>query len=436
MATDGARRTRRRFLTGWRKAVLYGRIAAHVAGRYALCPDRFAWRPWRYARFLIRAGRLLLAFRHDKPARVPGGWKLQLYLPAYPSAAFFTAIETKLLRTPPGPVTVVLSMTKACSYRCEHCYQSLDGGPDLDEAELLETARAVQESGVALFDIEGGEPLARFPRLLALLRAIDSRSEVWANTTGAGLTEERLAAMREAGLCGLMVSIHSTEASVHDAFCRVDGAFEAACEAVRLCRRMGLAAAANCVLSEDEIREGAIPRFMDFARDLGCDFVQLIHPKPAGMWLGRTEGMQRDEALLDLVRREHLRANGAACPEHPSLAAQAFEESAHILGCTAGAVDRFYVNATGEVQPCEFLNLSFGTVREEPFEAILERMRAAFPEPRTGWLCCTQAGEIQRLMVENGLTRTPLPRDLTERLVAGWDRGEPTPLYERLGIYR
>lgn len=436
MATRRARIEGRRFLTGWRKGVLYAWIAAHVAGRYALCPASFAWRPWRYVRFLLRAARLLLAFRHDKPVRVPGGWKLQLYLPAYPSRAFFTAIESKLLRTPPGPVTVVFSMTKACGYRCEHCYQSLDGGPDLDEAALLETARAVQDCGVALFDIEGGEPMARYPRLLGLVASLDSRSEVWVNTTGAGLTGERLAELRDAGLCGLMVSIHSTDPAAHDAFCGVEGAFETACDAVRLCGRMGLAAVANCVLSEDEIRAGGIPRLMDFARDLGCDFVQLIHPKPAGMWLGRTEGMQRDEALLGLVRSEHLRANSAACPEHPSLAAQAFEESAHILGCTAGAVDRFYVNATGEVQPCEFLNLSFGSVREEPFETILARMRAAFPEPRTDWLCCTQAGEIQRLVAENGLKRTPLPRELTERLVAGWDRGGPTPLYERLGIYR
>ena len=47
-----------------------------------------------------------------------------------------------------------------------------------------------------------------------------------------------------------------------------------------------------------------------------------------------------------------------------------------------------------------------------------------------------QAGEIQRLFEEHRLQRTPLPWAVTQKLVAGWDRGAPTPIYEKLGIYR
>jgi MoaA/NifB/PqqE/SkfB family radical SAM enzyme len=435
-APNASRRAGSRFLTGGRKLWVYLLIAGHVALRYGLQPGRFHWRPWEYARFICRAARLLAVFRHGKVVRVFRGYKLQLYLPAYPSPAFFHALDSKLLRCPPGPVTVVYSMTKACTYRCLHCYQHRDGGPDLEEDLLLQTARDMRDSGVAMFDIEGGEPLVRFPRLLALLQALDERSEVWINTTGAGLTPEMLQQLKEAGLFGMMVSIHSPDAALHDALTRVPGSFDVACEALRLCHGAGLVAAANSVLAEDEVRTGGLARLMDLARDLGCDFVQLIHPKPAGSWLGRMEGMQRDEALVADLRCEHLRYNSAACLDYPALAAQVFEEAPGVLGCTSGAVDRFYVNATGEVQPCEFLNLSFGNVREEPFATILARMRAAFPTPCSDWLCCTQAGAIHRLYEEHGLTHTPLPPELTRELVATWDRGQPTALYAKLGIYR
>jgi MoaA/NifB/PqqE/SkfB family radical SAM enzyme len=326
-------------------------------------------------------------------------------------------------------------MTKACDYKCAHCYQRQDGGPDVDEAMLIRTAVAVRDCGVAMFDIEGGEPFMRFDRLLRLVSALDARTEIWVNSTGAHAESRMLDEMKKAGVFGIMVSVHSSDAAAHDAFTGVPGSFDTACRIVRDWRARGLVAALNSVLSEADINSGGLARLMELARELDCDYVQLIHPKPAGKWLGRTEAMQTEHAVIDLIRREHIRFNSRSMHAYPALAAQAFEEAEHVLGCTAGAVDRFYVNATGEVQPCEFLNLSFGNVHDEPFETILGRMRAYFKVPGTDWLCCTQAAEIHRLFEAHHLQRTPLPWPVTQELVATWKRGTPTPIYAKLGIY-
>jgi len=425
----------RHFITGLGKVLLYVRIALGTAWHYALRPGRFGLSPARYVRFLRRALRLLLIFRHNKVVRVRNGYKLHLYLPAYPSRAFFYTIESKLLMRPPRPTTVVFSMTKACTYKCSHCYQARDGGPDLDEGLLLQTAQNVQDVGVAMFDIEGGQPFLRYPRLLRLVRALDERSEIWVNTTGAHLEPEMLAELKKAGLFGLIVSIHSTDPDEHDALTGVPGSFHVACDALKLCRRMNLAPAVNSVLSEEAIESGGLDKLMDLARELDCDYVQLIHPKPAGAWMGRTEGMQREARVLRHIRREHLRYNSRSMRDYPSLAAQAFEESPEILGCTAGAVDRFYVNACGEVQPCEFLNISFGNVNDEPFTRVYERMRSYFPNPCCDWLCCTQAEAVHNLFAGHELKRTPVPWEIAQGLVETWNRGRPTPVYKQMGIY-
>lgn len=421
--------------TGVSKALLYALIALHVAGRYGVRPRSFGWNPLRYAAFLRRALHLLLAFRHDKPVRTPQGWKLHLYVPAYPTAAFFHTIEAKFLNQPPGPTTVVYSMTKACRYKCPHCYQRNDKGADVDETQLCATARRLQDIGVAFFDIEGGEPFMRYDRLLSLVRTLDARSEIWINTVGDGVTLERLEELRSSGAAGVMVSVHSTDSGQHDAFCGVPGAFEVACRCVRLAREAGLAAALNSMLSEEELQKGRLSELMALADELGCHYVQLIHPKPSGGWLGRDDQMQRGEAILRQVHEAHRHYNSSASSYTTALAAQAFEERPDVLGCTAGAIDRFYVNANGELQPCEFLNISFGNLTREPFEVVYGRMRAAFPDARTDWLCCTLAPEIHRLFVESGSKHTPLPWELTRELVGRWDRGEPTPLYRKLGIY-
>jgi MoaA/NifB/PqqE/SkfB family radical SAM enzyme len=422
--------------TGGAKALLYTRMAGHVALRYAARPGDFHWNPFRYLVFLKRALTLLLAFRHDKPVRTSAGWKIHLYVPAYPSSAFFHTIEAKLLMQPPGPSTVVYSMTKACQYRCPHCYQRKDKGADVPEDQLCATARTLQDIGVAFFNIEGGEPFMRFDRLLTLVRALDARSEIWINTTGDGATPERLRELRESGAAGLIVSMHSPRPAEHDAFCRVEGAFETACRCVRQAREAGLAVAFNSVLSQEALRDGQLEELMALADEMDCHFVQLIHPKPSGGWLGKEEDMQRGEAILQQVRDAHLHYNSGASPLTTALAAQAFEEQAGVLGCTAGAIDRFYVNANGELQPCEFLNISFGNLTREPFAVVYQRMREVFSDAGTDWLCCTQASEINRLFVESGGKHTPLPWELTQTLVAGWSRGDETPLYRKLGIYR
>jgi MoaA/NifB/PqqE/SkfB family radical SAM enzyme len=416
------------------QALLYLRIALRVAAHYLIRPRQFHYNPIRYIAFLKNAALLLLIFRHNRPIRTPTGWKLHLYLPEFPSAAFFRAIEAKLIHSPPGPVTVVFSMTKACRYKCEHCYQRKDAGSDLDEPALLQLARDVHDAGTSMFDIEGGEPLLQPVRLIHLCETVRQGTEIWINTTGDQLSNHMILRLKRAGLYGVMVSIHSPQHHLHDAFTGVPGSFKTAYSAIQACRKAGLVVAINAVLSEEELRAGELDVLMELSRSLQCHFVQLIHPKASGLWLGRTEQMQTDPALIDQIRNDHIRYNRHDHASYPALAAQAFEEAPHVLGCTAGAIDRFYINAHGEVQPCEFLNVSFGNIQSEPFKLILKRMRKAFPIPGTDWLCCTRAAEIAEAIEAAGGT-TPLPWSETEKLVQHWPQPPPTPIYKKLGIY-
>jgi MoaA/NifB/PqqE/SkfB family radical SAM enzyme len=427
---------RRSMLIGWRKQLLFARVAVHVAVHFAResAGGRMAAR--EYLQFLYRALLFLGAVRHNKVVRRGDLYKLQLYMPAYPSRAFFHALE-KLHRPQPGPTSVVLSMTRACTYHCPHCYQRLDRGKDLDQGRLVEVARAMQEIGVSTFDIEGGEPFLRPDRLLALMEAIDDRAEVWVNTTGANVTPSLVARLKAAGLAGVMVSIHAADAPAHDAFTGVRGSFDVACAALRTFSRAGAFTAINCCPSPETASGDGLRRLFDLARDLGCDFVQVIHGKSAGGWLGRIAAESDSRGAIETLQAMHLSYNNAReYRRHPCIAAQVFDEQGALFGCTAGGIERFYVGADGEVQPCEFLNVSFGNVNEEPFATIFARMRACFQRPGTDWLCCTQADSIAEAIREHGLHRTPVPWEITRTLIGSWPRGAETPLYEKLGIYR
>ena len=62
-------------------------------------------------------------------------------------------------------------------------------------------------------------------------------------------------------------------------------------------------------------------------------------------------------------------------------------------------------------------------------------MRSAFPIPSCEWVCCSRADEVAEALKAAG-GETPLKWEHTQELVKNWKCGEPTPIYEKAGIYK
>lgn len=413
----------KRFVTGLEKLLFYCRMSLGCALKFRSIP------------LIWKAGKFTKVFFCHKLLQLPTGeYKLDFYMPRYPSEAFFTAMKDKLCARPPRPVSVVWSVTKACRYRCPHCYQGFDSTQEMPLEKMLQAAKAVRDSGVSAWAVEGGEVMLRFERTTALLEEIKGL-EVWVNSTGDGATPEKIARLKELEVTGVMSSIHSISPEKHDAFTGVPGSFSTALGFLELCSKAGMLTGFNTVLTDEEIIAGKIDDIMALAAEVKCDYIQLIHPKSCGRWGNMTFDTSRHEQAVKIACEAQKKYNSFRRKNAPILTAQVFEESPQMLGCTAGGIDRFYVGCSGEVQPCEFVNVSFGNLCSEPYEVIYERMRRAFPVPGCDWICCKYASAIASAIEKNG-GPTPLPAEETEKLVKNWSQGAPTPVYERMGIYK
>ncbi|MBI5546576.1 MAG: radical SAM protein [Deltaproteobacteria bacterium] len=425
------------FVTGvarlWAFAYLIVALFLRYTGQLVL----FRMGPRRYVVTLLRLLRFLKVLRHNKVVKINGGYKFQLYFPVFPSPAFDHALKKfDPATTDPGPLSVVIGMTKACSYACPHCYQRHDVGGELELETLVGALREMQQVGVALFNLEGGEPMLKLERLLHLVRALGEKAEVWVNTTGDGVTLEKAKAMREAGVYGVFVSLHSPDRQECEAFFGKPGSFEVALQAMSTFRQVGIAVAINYCASVQHAQTDGCERLFDLARDQGCAFVQLIHNKPAGSWIGEKEALIREEALVEKLRRLHVDYNLLPrYAQHPSISAHVFEEGPEVFGCTAGGIERFYLGHSGEVQPCEFLNISFGNVKEERFTAIYRRMREHFRTANEDWPCCAEAASLEAAFAQMSLVKTPLPREQTLELVKTWKPAVEPKLYRDLNLY-
>ena len=263
-------------ITGFRKFLFYVRMSLACA-----------WRYWRYPAVLMKASQLTrIFFKHKLKRLASGEYKLDFYLPRYPSQAFFTALEDKLICRPQRPVSVVLSISKACAYKCPHCYQRKDDPHELPLPVLIENVRKMRDFGIVAWAVEGGEPLLRFERLEAVLAEI-AGLEVWVNSTGHGATPEKIRRLAELKVTGVMSSIHSVDEKAHDAFTGVVGSWRRALDFLHDCREAGMLVGFNTVLTDPEVVDGGIDRIMALAAENNCDYIQLIHPKACGAWMGK-----------------------------------------------------------------------------------------------------------------------------------------------------
>ncbi len=381
---------------------------------------------WRLLTFLGK-------MQHNKFTSIDDKIRLGLYIPGFPSRAFdqatrkFATFGTKSPNT-----TVLISLTSACTYRCEHCYQHLDKGPDSALEPILVAAGELQDRGTAFVNIEGGDPFLTYDRLRRLCEVIDDRSEIWINSAGKGITLERLCELKSLGLTAVMFSMHSHDPETMNRFMGKSDAWQSMVEGVAFCHQADVAVAFNCCLTLEQFADGTFEAVMEQARSFGACLIQLIKPKAAGNWL-HSHHSAFPVLVLESITRKVARYN--THPDYagyPSISAQIVEESPEVFGCTAGGTDRFYINAKGDIQPCEFLNISFGNLNQEPFGKIFDRMRKVFDRPGETWLCEKYSSHVARLMKENSLDRLPLPETQSREIYETWDRGPQTDLYRKI----
>ena len=224
-----------------------------------------------------------------------------------------------------------------------------------------------------------------FEKTLAVVEAGGERSETWLNTTGFDLDIGKIKRLKEAGLFGGRVSIHSHEARRHDDFVGYRGAFKTASETIKNFRRMDILPILSAALPEKEISWRNIHDLNKLAKDLGAGFAEIIPIKPAGRAVIQCSQAELSQQEVDWQMLKILNTD-QRFGDWPAADSGAYLEQAEMFGCLAGS-ERIYISASGDVQPCPLVSLSLGNVAKEPLASVYEKMRALLPEARAEPLC-------------------------------------------------
>ncbi len=180
-------------------------------------------------------------------------------------------------------------------------------GAELTTAEWFRVLAEAREMGAVQLGFSGGEPLGR-PDLEELV-AEASRLGFYTNliTSGVGLTETRIHALKQAGLDHIQLSFQDSSRELND-FLSSTRTFELKRRVATLIRSQGFPMVMNCVLHRLNIDH--VDRIIDMALDIGVEFLELANTQYYGWaYLNRAQllpsraQLQRAEAVVKDYRQ-------------------------------------------------------------------------------------------------------------------------------------
>lgn len=205
------------------------------------------------------------------------------------------------------PLWLSLELTYRCPLKCSWCNNPLDFADYAARELATDEWKAVLRDGRALGALQlgftGGEPLLRddLEELVAYADGIGYYTNLI--TSGVGLDDARLAALKAAGLKQVQLSLQSTRADLTDALVGAR-AHAAKLEAARLIKAHGLPMVLNVPVVRQNVER--IGEAIEWAAGLGIEYVEFANIQYYNWAL-----MNRDELMptLEQVRAAERTVN-------------------------------------------------------------------------------------------------------------------------------
>jgi MoaA/NifB/PqqE/SkfB family radical SAM enzyme len=353
--------------------------------------------------------------QYDDLARWKGKMVANPFAPPVGSRPQFRALKGLLRKYVLGritPLAMTYAVTYRCQCRCAHCSAARFHRGDASELSTAEAKRLIDESldlGICILAFTGGEPLLR-QDIFELIAHVDQRKAMPIMfTNGQLLTPDAVERLADSGLYTLFLSLDAPSAEEHDRLRGIPGLFDSAIEGLERIREKGVLTGISSYASRTGTAAGAYRRMYALAKRIGAHTMLLFDSVPTGRQLRETREMlteEQREEILSFTREIFARK------EIPSLSSQVWQNSLEGylggIGCLAGNI-QYYVTAYGDVTPCDFTPLSFGSVREEELGRIWERLVAHPAYSHTSNVCRMQHPGFRRCFIEPIAEEAQLP---------------------------
>lgn len=199
---------------------------------------------------------------------------------------------------PGPPLWLHLELTYRCPLHCVFCYNPTNLAEQANEIGTEDWLRVLGEAralGAVQLGLSGGEPLARDD--LEVLVGEAHRLGYYVNliTSGIGLTEQRIVALKSAGLDHIQLSFQDSTRVMND-FLSSTRTFDLKSKAAALIKGQGYSMVLNVVLHRLNIDH--VEQILEMAEAIGADYVELANTQYYGWAFKNRDALLPSRAQL------------------------------------------------------------------------------------------------------------------------------------------
>ncbi len=287
------------------------------------------------------------------------------------------------------PRLIACEVTRRCNLACLHCRASAQSEPCSDELTTEEWMRLIDEI-VSLSEpiliLTGGEPTLRRDIYEIAEYATDKGLRVVLGSNGVNINKESVKRMKEAGIRRLSISLDGATPQTHDSFRGVEGAFSKAVRGAKEAKKAGLDFQINTTISRLNLSE--VSGILNLAVQLGAvayhPFLLVPTGRASQLKAQEIPAQKYEETLgwfAKIKEETDLSIKVTCAPHYYRILHQRAKEEGEVIavathgfnaftrGCLGGTAFCF-ISSTGDVQPCGYLEIKCGNVREESFSQI------------------------------------------------------------------
>jgi len=289
------------------------------------------------------------------------------------------------------PRLIAFEVTRTCNLDCIHCRAAASKGPyeeELSTEEVFRILEEIREVAQPIIILTGGEPLLRKDIFDIAKKCIELDLKPVLATNGTLIDEKIAERIKEAGIARVSISLDGATAETHNDFRKMPGAFEGAIRGIEALKKVGVPFQINTTITGINAKE--LPAIHNFAIKLEAVAHHIFVLVPVGRgkeiskesltpeeyekvlnWFYEQRGKSKLQLKATCAPTYYRILRERAKEEGKKVTFETFGLDAVTRGCLAGTGFCF-ISHRGIVQPCGYLEISCGNLREQSFKDVWE----------------------------------------------------------------